>query len=472
MAAKTKTRSRARNNGGGFKKKVEVEFDGANMRIGNSILSLQQVSRDGWSNILTGIGIKGKDKRLGGAAVYRKPLSEMQCEEIHATDEMAAKICDKLPYDGTRAWITFEDDDKSIQGEIDRLDIQAKVFKAWKYARQYGGSALFLNTGEKSDDLKNPLELKSVQQLKSLVVMTRFELQTSKIDSNLSSVNFNNPELYRYTPRSLADTSKDTPNNVEIHHTRLVRFDGKELGELLRASNDYWGDSIFTALYDPLRDFGISYNSVASLIQEFRMLVYQVEGLARAVASGEEANIQKRLEIMNLSRSIVGSFMLDKDESMESMSANVSGLDKLLEGMKQRLQAATDMPHTILFNQSPSGLGATGRSEERVWYDFVKSQQEIYLAPKLDAIFKVMFLAKSGPTKGTEPKDWTYEFNSLWQQSEKEVSETYKNNAEGDKIYVEMGTLNGEDVTKMRFPELAEENMMSGGGEEGGEENA
>lgn len=453
--ANAKTQSRTGNNGGKtFKKNIKVEFDGANLKIGNRVLPMWQVSRDGWANILTGIGVSGKDKRLGGDANYVRPMNERQSEEVYASDALARKICNKLPYDGTRAWIEFDDEDKKVQDEVDRLAFRARYFKAWNYARLYGGSALFLNTGDKPEELKTPLEFDKIKELRSLVVMTRYELQMSEMNSNLASENFNQPEIYQYTPRALAEAS--APNLVQIHHSRLIRFDGVELPELLRTSNDYWGDSVFTALFDALRDYGIGYNGVANIIQEFRMLVYQVEGLARAVAAGEEKNIQKRLENMNLARSVIGAFMLDKDESMTSMSANVTGLDKLLEAMKERLQAATDIPHTILFNQSPSGLGATGRSEERIWYDNVSSQQEIYLAPKLDYGFKAMFSAKNGPTSGKEPKEWSYKFNSLWQMGEKEAAETYKLNMEGDKGYAEMGVLESEEITERRFPEIAE----------------
>jgi phage-related protein (TIGR01555 family) len=457
MANNTTERTGHGNGGKVIKKNVKVEFDGANLKMGNQVLPMWMVSKDGWANILTGIGVAGKDKRLGADAIYKTSLNERQCEEVYGSEAIARKICERLPYDGTRKWIKFDDDDNKIQADIERLDVRAMTFKGWKYARLYGGSALFINTGEPNEDLKNPLDYKKIQEIKSFVIMTRFELQTSKINSTLASPNFNNPETYLYTPRSLAETGKDTPNNVEIHHSRLIRFDGVELPELLRVSNDYWGDSIYTSIYDALRDFGMSYNSVASIIQDFRMLVYQVEGLARSVAAGQENQIKRRLELMNLSRSVQGSFLLDKDESMNSMSANVSGLDKLLEGMKLRLQAATDMPHTILFNQSPSGLGATGRSEERVWYDHVSAQQEIYLAPKLDQILKVMFSAKNGPTNGAEPKDWSYEFESLWQLSEKEAAEVYKMNMEGDKGYAEMGVLESDEITEKRFPDLAEE---------------
>lgn len=434
-----------------------VRTDGKSVMINDVIIPIAQIGADGWANLITGLGVAGKDKRMGGDAVYTKPMTEMKCEEIYASEELAAKITDKLPYDATRMWLEFNKDNAKYQEEIDRLDIQAKTFKAWRYARQYGGSAIFLNTGEKSGELVGPLEMRSVKTLKSLVVMTRFELLTDTVNSDLSSPNFNNPETYTYTPRAITNFSNSSGlNNVKIHHSRLVRFDGKELGELLRSSNDYWGDSIYTALYDALRDYGISYGSVANIIQEFRMLVYQVKGLAQALAAGQESIIRKRLEMMNLARSVIGSFMLDSDEEMNSMSAGVAGLDKLLEAMKERLQAATDIPHTILFNQSPSGLGATGRTEENIWYDHVKSQQEIYLAPKLDRIFEVMFNAKDGPTNGKEPEDWTYEFVPLKQMSEKELSEIYKNNMEGDRGYVEMGVLDSEEVTEMRFPEKNE----------------
>jgi uncharacterized protein len=430
----------------------KARFDGENLFIGDQKIPMRSISRDGWMNILTGMGVGGKDKRKSGEIRYDLFLTERQLEEIYASDYLARRIAGLLPFEATREWIEFnEEQETETNDEMDRLKIRDTVAKAWRYGRFYGGGGILLNTVDAGKDWSQPLDLNNVRQLKSLVVLNRFELQVTSTDveSDLASENFNYPKMYRYVPRTRGG------QQVLIHHSRLIRFDGVELPELLRASNQYWGDSVFTSIYDALRDYGLSHAAVANLIQEFRMLAYKVKNLAQQLAAGHETDVQRRMEMMNLSRSILGAFMLDADaESMDGFSATVAGLKELLDGIKSWLQSMTDIPHTILFNESPSGtLGATGRSEERMWYDYVKSQQESYLSPKLDKILKVMFMAKDGPTGGKEPDGWSYTYKRLWQLTEKEQAETDKLNMETDKGYMESGVLQADEVRTDRFPE-------------------
>lgn len=410
--------------------------------------------RDGWQNALTGMGIEGRDKRTSTQAVFGGPLNEQTVEQIYSAGKLARRIIDLLPRDATREWIKFKDDQPKIKDEVDRLQIRSKVAEAWNKARLYGGSGILLNTGEPPEKWKEPLDFKRIQKFVSLIVFNRHELQvtTQDIETNPNEPNFNMPKQYSYQPR----IANPEMNNVVIHHTRIVRFDGEPLPDLMQANNEYWGDSVLTGVLEELTDYNASYAGVATLVQDFRLLLYTIEGLSKDFAAGQENKIRKRVLTMNLVRSILGTFVLDNDEKLESMSPNVSNLDKLLQEMKLRLQAATDIPHTILFNESPSGMSATGKSEERIWYDYVASQQEIYLQSRLDQLFKVMFLAKEGPTGGREPKDWTYDFVPLWQLSDKEIAETKKLNMETDKGYVEIGVLDAPTIREQRFPELDE----------------
>lgn len=414
---------------------------------------------DAWLNSLTGLGSTKKDKRTAGWAEWRGLNTERDCEEIYAADSFNRRIADLLPYEATRQWLEFKMDDNAIkktQDEVERLMVQPKTAEAWSWGRVYGGGLIFLNTGLPPEKLEEPLDMKNIQQLISLVVLNRHELlvQTNDIETNLNDPNYGLPKQYRLAPKGVTAVGSNLGTNPIIHHTHLVRFDGMRLPTQLKRENEYWDDSIYSGLWEALRDFGISYASIASVVQEFRTLVYKLKGLTEAVAAGKLDAIKKRLEVMNLSRSVIGAYLIDaEDETIEGMSATVTGIADLIKSIDKRMQAATDIPHTILFNESPSGLGASGRAEERMWYDFVASQQNIYYAPRLDRIFEVMFAAKRGPTNGEQPKDWTYKFNQLFRPDPKQEADAYKLNADGDKTYIDTGTLSSEEVRKRRFPE-------------------
>lgn len=414
---------------------------------------------DEWTNALTGLGQLLRDKKTASTSVYRGLLTQQNCEEIYASDSLHRKIAEKLPKDATRRWLELElpktDDalEKRVQDEQDRLQIRQLVRKAWTWARVYGGACIFINTGEKDEALAEPLELKRIPEIKSLVVLHRWELWcgSTNIEQDISEPVYGYPRVYELRPQI------GNKNGIKIHHSRLIRFDGEELPELLRRQNNYWHDSVFTGTYTALRNYGMSISAAASLLSEFRQLYYSVRNLATTLGAGKKDLLRTRLEAQNLARSLLGTFLLDLDEEkMESASVSLSGFAETMELIKLALQASTDMPHTILFNESPSGLGATGRSEQEVWYDYVHGEQENYLALRLDPLFEAMFAAKNGPTKGTVPDGWTYEFKPLWEPSEKERAETKKTEAETDQIYVDMSAKDPSEVREDRFPELGQ----------------
>ena len=60
--------------------------------------------KDGWENVFTNLGVKGKDKRTGAMMNYR-PLTEKEVEDLHDGDDIAERVVNLIPIEGTRDWI-------------------------------------------------------------------------------------------------------------------------------------------------------------------------------------------------------------------------------------------------------------------------------------------------------------------------------------------------------------------------------
>ena len=72
-----------------------------------------------------------------------------------------------------------------------------------------------------------------------------------------------------------------------------------------------------------------------------------------------------------MSKSIYRGYAIDAEkEELSFVGRQFGGVAEILEKLRIDVIAASGIPHTLLFGQSPSGLGATGRSEER---DFAKT---------------------------------------------------------------------------------------------------
>jgi hypothetical protein len=199
-----------------------------------------------------------------------------------------------------------------------------------------------------------------------------------------------------------------------------------------------------------LTDFGVSHGYVANIIHDFRVAVYKITNLGDLLAAGKDDQITKRIQIMNMARSILGAVVVGEGEEFQFNTGSVAGLADLVDRLKIRLQSSTDIPHTILFNESASGLGATGESERKNWFQYVAAQQKNYLKPRLVPFLTNAFMCADCPVDA--PKDdWDVKFNPLDTPTEKEQAETRKIQTDADVAYIDRGVLTPEEVRQSRF---------------------
>ncbi len=415
----------------------------------------QASKHDGWSNILTGIGIRGRDKRISTDFKW-EPLSEGDVEQLYASDKIARRVVEIVPKEGTRKWLQVQvgDEDggqdlaKLIMEEHDRLRMRKKVKKAWTWARHYGGAGIFIavDDGRKLDE---PLDLANIRSVRALTVLNRYELSPFGKINDLGDPDFGEPEFYSLNPREALLEEGIT----KVHHTRIVRFEGETLPRNLRSNADDWGDSVLTAMLNVLRNFHAAHDASASAAQDFRINVLKLKNLADIVASDDEGLLQKRIEAMNMSKSVLNSILLDADsEEYENKATNFTGLEKLLGRINDRLVAEIGMPHTIILGDGSTGsLSGKGESEEKNFKSFVAGEQEDKASDPVDRLFEVMLSARKGPTGGQIPETFNWLWNPIWEPSDKEVAEVRKSNAEADSKYIEAQVLDPDEVATSRF---------------------
>lgn len=406
---------------------------------------MKKFNIDGWINAITGLGLQSKDKRTNAVATYTR-MTEVDTEELYSSDDTAAKIVDTLPNEGLRAGFKLtgvepEISDKVLK-EYEKLEGNKHVLKAWKYARLYGGSGLFMVTAD-SADLSKPLV--EATPVMGLSTFSRWELypEYSYIQRDLRKPGFGLPTMYSFQPRQSSENLSE-----KIHATRIVRFDGAELPERQFINNQYWHDSVLNKLQNAIMNYTTSHDSAAAIVADFRIGIFKIKNLADAIAQGNDQDVIKRLQLVDLARSITRAVIVDAEgEDFEYKSGSVAGLKELLEMLAKRLVAGTDMPHTILLGESPSGSNATGNSTVLAWYDHVASQQKTYLKPRLRQLLSHIAMGQGIVL----PPEWDIEFNPLWQMDEKEVVELRNKQAQTDQVYFEIGVLDSAEIRESRF---------------------
>ena len=427
-----------------------------NNPFGEIVSNNRSFTSDGCLNVLTGLNVVGKDKNLGASISWR-PTDRGRCEGLFAADDLGGKIAKTIPFDGTRAGITWKvpssGDVSAAQGsidfvesEFDRLDFWGSSFWAWSLARAYGGSVIYVSLDD-SMDIESPVKLSRIRKINSLRVFDRWELSadTTSIISDLSDPNYGYPEYYHYNPSGSFGLEN---NYVRIHHSRLIRFDGERLPDRLYVSNNYWHDSIFTKLYDAIRNYTTGQGALASVIQETNQACFKIEGLHEAISQDEDELVYKRIQIINELRSSMRAVVLDKEDDFVFMQTSLTGVSNLMSDLTSRLVAASEIPHTRLLGESTSGLSDKSRSVLIDYYDMVASRQKMNLTKPIQRMRELVFSQRGA---ASDTKNMIFTFNPLFQQDLEAQIRTRQIQATIDKMYMDNGVYAADEVAFNRF---------------------
>ena len=407
----------------------------------------------GWKNALTGLNTS-KDKRTAHMVEYF-PLLEVDAEQLYAADDVANRVVSLIPDMGTSSWInlTVSDEEggqemsEKILAEMKRLKIKEIFNEAWRWGRLYGGAGVLVMGNDRAKP-EEPMNLDALIKIDKLQVFSRYELSANTINRNLMSDNFLKPNLYMITPR-LGSIGEEGILNV--HHSRIIRFDGSDLPRTLFQRNNYWGDSVLTKLYDTLRNFNLVHSSLYAVVNDFRLGILKIKNLADLISTDPDA-LRKRVEIMDLTRSVMSSIILDADgEDYQTSESSLSGMDALIDKVNDRLVIATGLPHTIVLgNGSTASMGSEGTEKQQL-AQIVLTEQETYLKPKLDNIIEAIMLQKKGPTNGKVLESLQYTFNPIFVKTDKELIEERNMQSQTDSTYITDGVLDSEEVRESRF---------------------
>lgn len=420
------------------------------------------LTTDSWQNLITSLGRIERDKRLGAvASIDWLGLGDLI--SLYRGNDLAARIVDYPADSMVREWVdVLIEGESELQEEIEHklrdLDTQAKVKQALRWTRAFGGSAIVIGAMDGADlqGLREPLDENRLEDIKFLNVFPAHEVYVTEWYTNPYEANYGEPKVYRVFPKLLLSSDlTDTTTIFEVHESRIMRFNGPVVSREQMLGNSVssgWGDSILTRVHSIIRDFGASWDSAAHLVTDFSQAVFKVKGLAEAMAEDREGLIVKRMQQIDLNRSVVRGVLLDAEhEDFERKPTPLSGLPELMEKFSLRLAAAARMPVSLLMGQAPSGLNASGASDVRFFYDEIKQMQRDDVIPQLKKLVRLIMLSKSSPTKGVLPDNWSLEFRPLWQTSEVEKADIKLKMAQTDVAYINAGVLAPDEVAQSRF---------------------
>ena len=370
-------------------------------------------SLTGLVNKLTGAGTD-RDKITGQEWFYAEPRPE-QLRNSYRANWLCRKAVDAPVGDMLRqgwTWRAGGNEATLIQREEKRLRFKEKLKKALRWSRLYGGAAILIGDG--AADPTQPLDVASITQngLQYLTVMSRYEVGSGRIVHDVMNPLHGLPMDYQLSGSGAA---------VTVHPSRIIRFEGKSAAHTGSLVFDMWGDSVLAGI---LREIGAVATGIASssrLLEESTVNYYKMKGLLEKLGTpGGEDIVQKALHLLNTMKSAINAVAVDADDGdLQQFHANFAGLPEVVQMLLQAVSGGADIPITRLLGQSPGGMNATGDSDFRNYYDGLKAEQEDYIGPAIEPITRAIVRS----ALGGEPDGVEFEFNPLWQMTDKDQSE-------------------------------------------------
>jgi phage-related protein (TIGR01555 family) len=406
---------------------------------------------DGLQNALLGMGT-GRDKSRYTTTQPIVFLTQEELENLYG-EWICRRIVDIVAEQSTRKGfrVLFGGDGAraeevaGIEQVIEDLYILEHFMLAAKNARLYGGSVilLYINDGRPADQ---PVNKNNIRSIEGMEVLDRWQIAPVINEENL--YDYAKATYYQIISGDLIQQ----PQLQKIHKDRILRFDGEWLPYRIRQRNYGWGMSSLQTVYDSFRHYWTGLNSAATLLTEFDVFVHKLRGLSTMLAAGKEKDVRDRLVLNDMSRSVYRGYAIDAEkEEIEFVSRNFGGIGEVLEKLRIDIIGASQIPHTILFGESPSGLGATGRSEERDFAKFLGDYQATHYKRPLQKLMEMIMLSKDGPTKGELPQSWRVAFNDLFELNEREKADVRARVAAVDGRMLQLGVLHPQEVREARY---------------------
>lgn len=388
------------------------------------------------SRTLTADGFVNFKARLGygagnqfSAATYQNNFisrNRVRLEAMYRTSWIIGQAVDVVAEDMTRAGVDLKSKDnaentEAVQNAMRQLGVWSSIEETVKWARLYGGAvAVMLIDGQ---DAATPLRVETIKkdQFKGLLVLDRWMVEPDLNDTVQDfGPELGYPQRYRIMVNPWVPLSGKT-----IHHTRVVRLDGVKLPYQQRLAENGWGQSVAERIFDQLVAFDSTSQGAGQLVYKAHLRTLSIDKLRELIAAGGSMfeAVLKQVDVIRTMQSNEGLTLLDASDKFETHQYSFSGLADLLLQFGQQLSGALQIPLVRLFGQSPAGLNSTGESDLRTYYDGILQKQESTLRVPLSRVLDVVYRS----TVGEEPPDdLMFEFEPLWQLSDKEKAEVAK----------------------------------------------
>ena len=374
---------------------------------GNSLAIAMKVAsifgKDGFSNYAASIGNASPLMTSGRFERSGLSMSHETLTVAYRESWVAKRIIDMPAEDMTRAWYSLAAAlPNDALDDIYNLEVfhsvKQEITNALRWARLYGGSLAVICLLDEEEELDQPLDTDFLRLgcFQGLLVLDPTDgIEPSmEVVSDLEDPDFGLPEYYTVNVEI-----DEKPQTLRIHHSRVLRFVGRELPHNEMIRQNYWGASELEHVWDDLIQFHTASANAAQLLFQANITTLQSDDLMEKLSLGTDENRVQVFEALhgeNLFRNNFGIQLLGAGDKMENMTYNFAGIPEVLEKLMMNMAGAAEIPETRLFGRSPQGMNSTGEADLQHYYDMIAQLQERMLRPALEKLLPILTISRWG----------------------------------------------------------------------------
>lgn len=418
---------------------------------------------DAFSNPAARLGFGTLDLLQGTSYPLTRLTQNYQLlTSMYRDNWIVQNIINTIPNDIIRKWYKINskisDEYRDSMKKLERkTQLRKKVLLGMYWGRLYGGAVgVILIKGQ--NDLSQPLDLDTIYpgSFLGLQILDRWsgvfpegELVTDPCDPD-----FGLPLYY-----TIRDEEKGQIIS-RVHHSRVVRFIGRELPWLEQIAELYWGESEIEAVYNEIvkRD-NISAN-IAALTFRANTKTIEIDGVDQLLGASN-TEMQRRflctMRAQSIMESNFGMRVINKGDAIHNTQYSFAGLPEVYDRAMMDVAGAAKTPVTKLFGRSPAGMNATGESDLQNYYDYIDGLRETDFRNIIERLLPIMALS----AWGVIPDDLEISMPPMWTPDAKEIAEIAKQKTDTIISAFQAG-LTQADTTQKELQKLEEETGIFG----------
>ena len=386
---------------------------------------------------------------------------------------LAKRIIDTPSEDMTRSWYqltaAMSKEDREAMARLEaRHSIKQEMTNAIRWARLYGGSlALMVIRGEERR-LEEPLDTGLLMPgcFQGLLVLDRTQgiEPSNELETDLDDPDFGLPMYYT------VDLGYAEARTVKIHHSRVLRFVGRELPAAETIRESYWGASELEHIWEELMKRNSTSANIAELVFQANITTLKIGDLGEKLGmetDDRREEVYRALSLENHLRTSFGVQLLSSTDDMDRQSYNFAGLPEIYAQFMMDMSGAAEIPATKLFGRSPQGMNSTGESDLQNYYEMIASLQERMLRPALERLLPVM----AASCLSEIPEDFQFVFEPISPRTAAEQMRIAKEHTELVMTALEKGAITVAEARK-ELKNFSRRTGVFADLDEGGEDDA